>query len=66
MYTLLRSISAQRLIKEQAPAFAISFVIAQSFYKFGSFGIELIAFLATWFVIDAIIQLGRLLAGKPG
>ncbi len=64
MYTLLRTIPGQRLIKEQAPAFAISFVIAQSFYKFGSFGFELIAFLTTWFLIDALIQLGRRLAGK--
>ncbi|KPJ92509.1 MAG: hypothetical protein AMJ53_09230 [Gammaproteobacteria bacterium SG8_11] len=64
MYTLLRAIPSQRLVKEQAPAFATSFIIANSFYKFGSFGLELIAFLATWFLIDALIQLWRHLAKK--
>jgi hypothetical protein len=29
-----------------------SFVIAELFYKWGSFGLELVGFLATWFAID--------------
>jgi hypothetical protein len=30
---------------------AVAFVIAEQFYKFHSFTLETIAFLATWFVI---------------
>lgn len=63
MYQLLASISTQDLALRQSPAFASSFVIAALFYKFGSFALECLAFLATWFVIDAGIQLvGRLTA----
>jgi hypothetical protein len=40
----------------QMPALAISFVIAELFYKFHSFTLECGAFLATWFALDAIIQ----------
>jgi hypothetical protein len=64
VYQLLASISTQDLALRQGPAFAVSFVIASLFYKFGSFALECLAFLATWFVIDAGIQLiGRLTTG---
>jgi hypothetical protein len=57
LYQLLASISRQDLALRQTPAFVASFVIASLFYKFGSFALECVAFLATWFVIDACIQL---------
>ena len=57
MYQLLASISTQDLALRQTPAFAASFIIASLFYKFGSFALECVAFLATWFVIDAGFQL---------
>jgi hypothetical protein len=56
MYTLIRSIPAQRLIIEQGIAFGVSFVLAELFYKFHSFTLECLAFLATWFVFDFVIQ----------
>ena len=55
MYTLLRSIPLRTLLATQAPALIASFVIAELFYKFHSFTLECLAFLATWFVIDAVI-----------
>jgi hypothetical protein len=42
------------LLALQAPALLISFVIAELVYKFHSFTLETLAFLATWFVIDAL------------
>jgi len=59
MFTLFREVPPRRLLLEQAPAFGSAFLIAEFFYKFGSFTLELFAFLATWFAIDAVIQLGR-------
>lgn len=56
MYTLIRSMPLQRLLIEQLPAFLAAFLIAEMFYKFKSFTLECIAFLITWFVIDAVIQ----------
>ena len=55
MYTLLRKVPLRDLLATQAPAFLISFVVAGLFHKFHSFMLETLAFLATWFVIDAVI-----------
>lgn len=59
MYSLVRLMPMGRLFREQIPALALSFVIAELFYKFHSFTLETLAFLATWGVVDAMIQAGR-------
>lgn len=59
MFTLVRLLPSRRLLLEQAPALVAAFVLAELFYKFGSFALECIAFLATWLALDALIQLGR-------
>jgi hypothetical protein len=59
MYTLIRSVSWNTLLATQLPAFMISFLIAEFFYKFKSFALETVAFLVTWFVIDAVITTAR-------
>lgn len=56
MYTLIRTLPLNQLLRTQLPAFAISLVIAEIFYKFHSFLLETAAFLATWFVIDCLIS----------
>ena len=53
MYTLFRTAPLRTLLATQAPTLFVSFVIAELFYKFHSFTLETLAFLATWFVIDA-------------
>lgn len=57
MFQLFQLISRQDLALRQLPAFTISFSIATLSYRFGSFALECVAFLATWFVVDALIQL---------
>jgi hypothetical protein len=59
MYTLIRSIPLHQLLTAQAPALLVSFVIAEIFYKFHSFTLECLAFLVTWFAIDAVITIVR-------
>ena len=59
MYTLLRNQPISSLLTTQAPALLVSFVIAEVFYKFHSFTLECLAFLATWFVIDALLSVAR-------
>jgi len=56
MYTLIQSISLRRLILEQGLAFGSSLLIAEMFYKFHSFTLECLAFLATWYALDYVIQ----------
>jgi hypothetical protein len=64
MFTLLRMLSVRRLLIEQFPSIAAAWLIAELFYKFHSFSLECAAFLATWFVFDALVQIARhLLAG---
>ena len=57
MYTLIKSIPLHRLILEQGLAFGFSLLMAELFYKFHSFTLECLAFLATWYVVDFVIQL---------
>ena len=60
MFELMRSSTLRQLLARQAPGLLISLVVAEMFYKFGSFTLECIGFLATWFVIDAIFaQIAR-------
>lgn len=66
MYTLVRLVPWKRLALEQAPAMALAWVMAESFYKFHSFTLECAAFLATWFLFDAAIQMIANRFAKPG
>lgn len=56
MYTLIRSISWRELLWQQLPALTFSLVLAELFYKFHSFTLECLAFLATWYLADALLQ----------
>ncbi len=56
MYTFLRLLPLNRLLVEQLPAFTVAWLVAESFYKWKSFTLEMLGFLATWFVLDAVIQ----------
>ena len=65
MYSFVRVMPWARLLREQVPALALAFAIAEVFYKFHSFTLETLAFLATWGVIDALIQVGKHLVAAP-
>ena len=56
MSTLLRTLTARELLIAEAPSLAIAMVIAEIFYKFHSFTLECIAFLATWYVVGSVIR----------
>ncbi len=64
MFTLLRSLPAKRILAEQVPAMGAAWIVAELFYKFHSFTLECAAFLATWFVFDAVLTGLRRLLGK--
>lgn len=59
MFTLCKSLTLKELLFRQAPILLLSFVIAELFYKFHSFTLETIAFLATWAILDGIAELFR-------
>lgn len=59
MYQLFRLINLKHLYVE-IPALLISLAISELFYKFGSFTLEAIAFLATWYIIGLVMnKLGK-------
>jgi hypothetical protein len=59
MYTLLHSLPLSRIALEQLPAAAGALIVAEIFYKFGSFSLECLAFLATWYAFDLVLSLVR-------
>src|SRR5262245_12354938 len=56
MFTLLRQAEWRRALAVEVPAFAISLVTAEVLYKFKSFTLECLAFLATWVVVGAVLH----------
>lgn len=61
MFTLLQAISPRDVLVRQLPAMGISLVIAELFYTFGSFTLECLAFLGTWYLVDGLRDVvGRL------
>jgi len=65
MFSYVKQVGISTALSQEAPAFLASFVIAEVFYKFHSFTLETLAFLATWGVIDAAIQVVRHLFTAP-
>jgi hypothetical protein len=46
----------RELLVRQAPILTSSLVIAEAFYKWHSFTLEALGFLATWAAIDAVVE----------
>ena len=57
MYLLTRLMNKQQLFAQQLPTAGLAMVLAELFYKFHSFTLECLAFLATWYVLDALASL---------
>ena len=53
MYALVQRLNKSELFLAQLPSAAAALIIAELFYKFGSFTLECLGFLATWWLIDA-------------
>jgi hypothetical protein len=62
MYQLTKS-RGLRLAAEELPAGTCALVVAEMFYRFHSFTLECLAFLATWYVfswaMSRVLGLGR-------
>jgi hypothetical protein len=62
VFTLIHFMSPRDVLVRQLPVMGISLVIAEVFYKFGSFTLECLAFLGTWYLADGL----RNAAGRIG
>jgi hypothetical protein len=54
MYSYVKTVGVPTFVVREAPAFVMSFLIAELFYKFHSFTLETLAFLATWYCLSWI------------
>lgn len=56
MYTILKTSGTKKLVTTEAPALFAALVLSELLYKFGSFTVECLAFLSTWFVISFLVN----------
>jgi len=56
MYSLFKGVAARKLLVSEAPSLAASLAIAEFFYKFHSFTLEAIGFLATWYALSFLLH----------
>ncbi len=55
MFTLIHNYLDRQNLLQHAAGLGTSILTAETFYKFHSFSLECLAFLATWYVADGII-----------
>ena len=67
MYMLIQNLGLREWLVRQSPVIMGALAIAEIFYKFGSFLLEAIAFLVTWFFLDAVTEfiLGKIQKRDP-
>lgn len=59
MFDVVRHLGARQLMLDEAVPLGFALVLAELFYKFHSFTLETIAFLATWYVLSGLWSLSR-------
>jgi hypothetical protein len=52
MYSLARHVEPRQALAVELPCLVASLALAELFYKFHSFTLECLAFLATWLVLS--------------
>ena len=57
MFSLVKELGVQLALKREAAPFIVAFLIAEFFFKFKSFALECLAFLAVWFVLSFLQSL---------
>jgi len=52
MFSLIRDLGFRVAVRQEAVPFLIAFAIAELFFKFKSFALECLAFLAVWALLS--------------
>lgn len=56
MYTIIKKLGLLQFAKQEIIPFTASLMLAEYLYKFGSFTLECVAFLATWYSIGRLMR----------
>ena len=59
MYTLLHNIGIRKGWVAETLSLVLSLLVAEMFYKFHSFTLECVSFLATWYAVGSLFALVR-------
>ncbi len=57
MFSLIKDLGLRVALRQEAVPFLVSFAIAEFFFKFKSFTLECLGFLAVWFVLSFLQSL---------
>lgn len=57
MYSLFKKIGIRQGLKQELVPFVASLFVAELFFKWGSFSLELVGFLATWWILGMAFSL---------
>jgi hypothetical protein len=57
LFSLIKDLGLRVAAKQEAVPFLIAFAIAEFFFKFKSFALECLAFLAVWYVLSFVQSL---------
>jgi hypothetical protein len=66
MYALVRSLETRAALAREMLALTAALVVAELAYKFHSFTLECLAFLATWALFSGTIAAGAQVFGQTG
>lgn len=56
MHALLSRITLPVALFEVLPSLGASLLLAETFYRFGSFSLECLAFLGTWYLTGSVLH----------
>lgn len=62
MNSLIKTVGLAQGLRLEFPPFLIALIVAQVFFKWGSFALELLGFIAVWWVVGFILD--RLLPNR--
>lgn len=54
MHSAIQKQGIKSFLVQEGPALAVAFLIADFFFKWGSFALECIGFLAVWYVLSLL------------
>jgi hypothetical protein len=66
MFRVIRTLGLRELVAGEAVPFVVSLALAETLYKFHSFTLEALAFLATWYLLGGASEIARSWLGPRG
>jgi hypothetical protein len=56
MYSFIKKATVREKYRVELPSLSLALLVAEFLYKFHSFTLECVAFLATWYVVSSVVS----------